>query len=51
MYYLRSKPSEGAMKVTVDPNLQKNLQKTNISNNDTLNDKFNETLACESCSA
>ena len=40
MYYLRSKPSEGAMKVTVDPNLQKKIK----NNND-------DTLTCESCSA
>ena len=39
MYYLRSKPAESAMKVTVDPNLQK---KINDNNND---------LSCESCSA
>ncbi len=39
MYYLRSKPSEGAMKVTVDPNLQKQI------------DKSKDLSACESCSA
>ncbi len=42
MYYLRSKPSEGAMKVTVDPSLQK-------TNNDIQNNAQNE--ACESCSS
>jgi ribonucleotide reductase alpha subunit len=36
MYYLRTKPSEGAIKVTVDPTLQKKLD-----NNE----------SCESCSA
>ncbi len=39
MYYLRTKPSEGANKVTVDPILQKK-----IAQNDS-----NES--CESCSA
>ncbi len=43
MYYLRTKPAEGAMKVTVDPNLQKEYQKK-INNKDDLS-------ACESCSA
>jgi ribonucleoside-diphosphate reductase alpha subunit len=38
MYYLRSKPAESAMKVTVDPNLQKKIN----DNND---------ISCESCSA
>jgi ribonucleoside-diphosphate reductase alpha subunit len=43
MYYLRSKPSEGANKVTVDPQLQKKLN--------TNNDLKMDTSACESCSA
>ncbi len=47
MYYLRTKPAEGAMKVTVDPNLQKDLQKKLQNNNDNKMD----TLSCESCSA
>jgi ribonucleotide reductase alpha subunit len=38
MYYLRTKPSTGAIKITVDPTLNKNIQNTN--NN-----------GCESCSA
>jgi ribonucleoside-diphosphate reductase alpha subunit len=42
MYYLRTKPSEGAIKVTVDPNIQKKLQN---------NDLKMDTSACESCSA
>lgn len=37
MYYLRTKPSTGAIKFTIDPNLEKNLK--NNDNN------------CESCSA
>ena len=37
MYYLRTKPSTGAIKITIDPNINKNVQNTN--NN-----------ACESCS-
>jgi ribonucleoside-diphosphate reductase alpha subunit len=41
MYYLRTKPAEGANKVTIDPNLQKTLQKV----------KENDLSACESCSA
>ncbi len=40
MYYLRTKPAEGAMKVTVDPKLQKQINDANIS-----------LAACESCSA
>ena len=36
MYYLRTKPSEGANKVTVDPTLQKQIEQSNN---------------CESCSA
>jgi ribonucleoside-diphosphate reductase alpha subunit len=40
MYYLRTKPAEGANKVTVDPNMQKKI-----------NDAKNDTLECESCSA
>ncbi len=44
MYYLRSKPSEGAMKVTVDPKLQKQLEQSK--------DKMdNNIAACDSCSA
>jgi ribonucleoside-diphosphate reductase alpha subunit len=39
MYYLRTKPAESAMRVTVDPLLQKKID--NMNNND----------ACESCSA
>jgi ribonucleoside-diphosphate reductase alpha subunit len=39
MYYLRTKPAEGAMKVTVDPNLQKHIAQSN------------DLIACESCSA
>jgi hypothetical protein len=43
MYYLRTKPAEGANKVTVDPNIQKEYQKKiDILSNET---------ACESCSA
>lgn len=38
MYYLRTKPSEGANKVTIDPNLQKQI-------------KENDLASCESCSA
>lgn len=38
MYYLRTKPSTGAIKITVDPTLNKNIQNSN--NN-----------GCESCSA
>jgi ribonucleotide reductase alpha subunit len=44
MYYLRTKPAEGANKVTVDPNIQKEYQKKLQVNNQ--ND-----LSCESCSA
>ncbi len=40
MYYLRSKPSEGANKVTVDPQLQKKINNIKM-----------DTLECESCSA
>ncbi len=43
MYYLRSKPAEGAMKVTVDPNLQKHIEQSNYNNSN--------LAACESCSA
>jgi ribonucleoside-diphosphate reductase alpha subunit len=39
MYYLRTKPAESAIKVTVDPNLQKKLNATN------------DISSCESCSA
>jgi ribonucleoside-diphosphate reductase alpha subunit len=46
MYYLRTKPAEGAMKVTVDPNLQKDLQKKLQNNTD-----IDTNAACESCSA
>lgn len=38
MYYLRTKPAEGANKVTVDPNIQKKIKEVDNS-------------ACESCSA
>ena len=41
MYYLRTKPAEGANKVTIDPNLQKDLLKQIENNN----------AACDSCSA
>ncbi len=47
MYYLRTKPAEGANKVTIDPNIQKEYQKKLQNNN---NDKM-DTLSCESCSA
>lgn len=43
MYYLRSKPSEGAMKVTVDPNLQKQIELSK--------DLSKDLAGCESCSA
>jgi len=39
MYYLRTKPAEGANKVTVDPKLQKQIE------------QYNNNAACETCSA
>jgi len=42
IYYLRTKPAEGANKVTVDPNIQKEYQKKI---------KEVDNSACESCSA
>jgi hypothetical protein len=50
MYYLRTKPAEGAMKVTVDPSLQKQYTPSNnINNINNINNTDN--TACESCSA
>ena len=46
MYYLRTKPAEGANKVTVDPTLQKEYQK-NLQKVV----KENDLSGCESCSA
>ncbi len=44
MYYLRTKPAEGANKVTIDPTLQKKIDNQNEANK-------MDTLSCESCSA
>ena len=41
MYYLRTKPAEGAIKVTVDPNINKRLEEVTSNNYE----------VCESCSA
>ncbi len=51
MYYLRSKPSEGAMKVTVDPKLQKQLELSKDISNDFSKNMSNDLAGCESCSA
>jgi ribonucleotide reductase alpha subunit len=46
MYYLRTKPSTGAIKFTIDPNLEKKVKNNN--DQQTINSSTNN---CESCSA
>lgn len=54
MYYLRTRPAEDAVQVTIDPNIQKLNIQLEDENKKTIEKRFKkseENEICESCSA